>query len=132
MKTHVLRLRPGEDLTQELLKFVREEGILAGFVLGCVGSIDGVTLRLLVSGDRDFEGCFEIISLAGSLCQDGIHLHMAISDSDGNMIGGHLEGRCPVRTTAEILIGELEDLEFSRKLDEKTRHSELVISSRKT
>jgi predicted DNA-binding protein with PD1-like motif len=79
-----------------------------------------------------FEGDFEIVSFVGTLAEDGPHLHLAVSDSTGRMIGGHAQEGSVVRTTAEIVIGELEDFVFSRPVDPITGWDELAIERRTT
>jgi hypothetical protein len=51
-------------------------------------------------------GKHEIVSLVGTLALDGDHLHIAVSDSTGRTIGGHLMEGSLVYTTAEIAVGE--------------------------
>ncbi|MBE9171571.1 DNA-binding protein [Cyanobium sp. LEGE 06143] len=53
------------------------------------------------------DGALEIVSLAGTLSADGAHLHIAIADNTGAVIGGHLAPGSLVRTTAELLVGLL-------------------------
>lgn len=128
MKTFALRLRPNEDLRDKLVKFIEKNDIRAGIVLTCVGSLMRATLRMADKNViRDFEEKFEIVSLVGTLSQDGLHLHVSLSNKEGNTIGGHLKEGCMVHTTAEIVIGELEDVRFSRKFDEQTGFKELVV-----
>jgi predicted DNA-binding protein with PD1-like motif len=79
-----------------------------------------------------FQGDFEIVSFVGTLAEDGPHLHLAVSDSYGGMIGGHAQEGCVVRTTAEIVVGELEDFVFSRPVDPATGWDELAIERRTT
>ena len=59
--------------------------------------------------------------------QDGIHLHISITDSSGKTIGGHLVDGCLIYTTAEIVIGDAKGLTFSREQDEQTGFKELKI-----
>jgi predicted DNA-binding protein with PD1-like motif len=58
---------------------------------------------------------------------NGSHLHLAISDSTGRTIGGHLVDGNLVYTTMEIVIGVLEDLDFRRELDPASTYNELVV-----
>ena len=74
------------------------------------------------------EGKFEIDSLVGTISKDGPHIHLSLSDSNGKMVGGHLMEGCLIYTTAEIAIGELEDVTFSRPVDPETTYDELVIT----
>jgi predicted DNA-binding protein with PD1-like motif len=69
----------------------------------------------------------KIVSLVGTLGQDGVHLHISIADSTGKTTGGHLVDGCLVYTTAEIVIGDAQGLTFSREQDEQTGYKELRI-----
>jgi uncharacterized protein len=56
------RLRPGQDLKTEILTFARHEGIRAGAVVTCVGSLTTVKLRLAnCSETTTHTGHFEIV-----------------------------------------------------------------------
>ncbi len=61
---------------------------------------------------HDDPGELEILSLAGTLSPDGVHLHMAVADSSGTVIGGHLCAGSLVRTTAELVLGLLPEWQF--------------------
>jgi len=58
-------------------------------------------------------------------------LHISLSDKDGKIIGGHLKKGCIIYTTAEIVIGEFDNLIFAREQDEKTGFVELVVIDKK-
>ncbi|HVF67488.1 MAG TPA: PPC domain-containing DNA-binding protein [Pyrinomonadaceae bacterium] len=132
MRVYALRLRPGQDLRRELEKFTKERGIKAGFVITTVGSLQKASLRLADRSDATgFEGKFEIVSLVGTLTQDGVHLHASISDGTGRTVGGHLVEGCLVYTTAEIVIGEATGIEFRRETDKSTGYKELTIRPRR-
>ena len=83
----------------------------------------------------DLAGPFEIVSLTGTLACGGDedscvkHLHISLSDAQGRVVGGHLV-RLEVETTAEIVLGELEDLVFTREHDPATGFGELTVSRR--
>ena len=128
LKTYALRLRPGDDLRQQLNAFVQANGLKAGTMLTCVGSLTHVSLRLAnQEGATTYHGHFEIVSLVGTLSTQGSHLHLAVSDSTGRTIGGHLLDGCRVYTTAEIVLGELPALAFSRETDATFGYKELVV-----
>lgn len=71
-------------------------------------------------------GRFEIVSLVGTLNSDA-HLHISLSDGEGQTVGGHVLGDLEVFTTAEVVIGEAVDLQFTREMDERTGFPELVV-----
>ena len=129
MLTYTFRLKPSQDLFDEIERFVREQKIEAGCVLCSVGSLTHATLRL---ANREvcseYEGHFEIVSLTGTVSTNGSHLHLSISDEDGQTLGGHLVSGCKVYTTAEIVLGAFEDVVYRRELLENdSGYEELVI-----
>jgi predicted DNA-binding protein with PD1-like motif len=128
LKTYALRLRPGQDLRVELERFAKEKGLRAGLILTAVGSLQKASLRLAnQSNPTSYEDKFEIVSLVGTLSPDGVHLHLSLSDGTGKTIGGHLVEGCTIYTTAEIVIGELKGLRFTREQDAQTGYKELRI-----
>jgi predicted DNA-binding protein with PD1-like motif len=130
MRVLALRLKPGQDLREQLEAFVKEKRIRAGFIITAVGSLRQASIRLAdQSSPTNFAGKFEIVSLVGTLGQDGVHLHVSISDATGKTIGGHLVAGCLIFTTAEILIGDAEGLTFSREPDPDTHYQELRMRS---
>ncbi len=89
MKIFTLRLKPEQDLKKELDKFTKENSIQAGFIITCVGSLKQAVLRYAgIAEGTELTGKFEIISLVGTLSQDGSHLHATISDETGKTIVG--------------------------------------------
>ncbi len=129
MKIHAFRLLPGQDLKEELLKFTKANNIKAGCVISIVGSLTKATLRLADENvTKTFNEKFEIVSCVGTLCPDGLHIHISLSDADGRTIGGHLQMGSSIYTTAEVIIGELEGFSFNREFDEQTGYKELRIN----
>lgn len=130
MKTHAFRLRQGGDLREAIDAFVAENHIKAGMILTCVGNLKKAVLRMAdESVTKTFEGTFEIVSLVGTLEEGNSHLHISISDAEGRVFGGHLKTGSVVGITAEVVIGELENTVFSRKLDAETGFEELVVEA---
>jgi uncharacterized protein len=123
-----LRLVPGDDLRVVLEAIARDRGLEAAFVLQGIGSLGVAVIRFAgVEQTERLQGDFEILSLAGSLCGDGAHLHMAISDAEGRVLGGHVAVGCVVRTTAEVLVACLPGVRFSREFDSRTGFGELCV-----
>lgn len=128
MRTLAVRLLPGQDLKRELADLVRREEIEAGCVLTCVGSLTQVALRFADRHEATtLTGRFEIVSLVGTLSPDGLHLHMAVSDGDGCTVGGHVMDGNLIHTTAEVVIGKLPGVKFTRTHDERTGYKELTV-----
>jgi hypothetical protein len=69
----------------------------------------------------------EILSLSGALCLDGLHVHISLARRDGSCIGGHLAQGCIVNATAELVLGELPQVEFRRPLNPDTGCHELSV-----
>jgi len=74
----------------------------------------------------ELDGRHEIVSLVGTLSEGG-HLHASLSDVKGGVVGGHVMGDMVVFTTAEIVIGDCCQLEFTREMDDKTGFKELSV-----
>jgi predicted DNA-binding protein with PD1-like motif len=131
VRTIAFRLRPGDDLRAGIEAAARGAGLRAPLVLTCVGSLSRAALRPAgVDRTDHVDGDLEIVSLVGTLSEDGPHLHLAVSDNTGHMTGGHLQEGSVVRTTAEVVLGELEDVVFRRPIDPETTWDELVIEPR--
>ena len=129
MKVVPLRLQPGADLRQALEAWMGEQQEQAGCMISAVGSLSVAQLRLAGASDATtICGELEILSLSGTLSPSGAHLHIAIADSSGAVIGGHLGAGSLVRTTAELVVGLLPDWRFNRVLDPSTGYTELQIS----
>ena len=129
MKVVPLRLQPSDDLRLVLEAWMGAQQELAGCVISAVGSLSLAQLRLAGAAEATaIHGELEILSLSGTLSPDGAHLHIAIADSSGTVIGGHLCAGSLVRTTAELVIGLLPEWEFRRQLDPATGYAELRIS----
>lgn len=128
MKIFTFRLKPGQDLFDEIEGFVAQKKIEAGCVLSSVGSLTHATLRL---ANREFfteyEGHFEIVSLNGTVSTNGSHLHISTSDGDGKTIGGHLVPGCKIYTTAEMVIAVFDDVIYKRELAEDSGYDELAV-----
>jgi predicted DNA-binding protein with PD1-like motif/glutaredoxin len=100
-----LRLAPGSDLRRTLEEFALAREA-SGFVLGVVGDLS--TAAFQCPGQPQptvIEGDLEIITLAGTLSPEGVHLHLSLSDGACQVWGGHLEHGTLVRKGAEILVG---------------------------
>jgi predicted DNA-binding protein with PD1-like motif len=136
MRTDAIRLTPDTDLKAELERFTRERGLRAGCILSCVGSLARARLRMpSASGEEETFAAYaepmEILGLSGTLSPDGLHLHIVLSRRDGSCVGGHLVDGCVVNTTAELVIGELDHLEFLRRLEPATGFDELSVQPRR-
>lgn len=128
MRIYTFRLKPDELLFERIQAFVEEKGIEAGVILGCVGSLTRAAIRYANQEVITFlEGKFEIVSMTGTVSLHGSHVHLSVSDGKGRTYGGHLSDGCHVYTTAEIIIGEVEDVVYLREMCPESGYPELVV-----
>ncbi|HUN81081.1 MAG TPA: PPC domain-containing DNA-binding protein, partial [Phycisphaerae bacterium] len=128
---HVMRLSPGADLRKEIEAYASQHKVHAGSIVTCVGSLSQAGLRLAgKSESRLWKKDFEITSLVGTVGDGGVHLHISVADDAGNALGGHVVDGCIVRTTAEIVLAQFDDLSFDRAIDPATGYRELTIRPR--
>ena len=132
MQAYTFRLKPGQDLFEEIERFVGDKNIEAGCVLCAVGSLTHASIRLANRAEAsEYEGHFEIVSVTGTVSVHGSHLHIAISDEYGKTIGGHLKPGCKIYTTAEIVLAEFADVVYRREmLENDSGYEELVVHPR--
>lgn len=134
MKQLSFRLRPGQLLKEEIERLAVERNISAGVLLSIVGGLQHAVLRMAGSTpensiEKIWNEKLEIVSGTGTISKEGCHIHLSCSTGQGNVIGGHLKDGCVVATTAEIVIGIFDDVEFHRTLDDKTGYNELSINT---
>lgn len=133
LRVFACRLHPGDDLRRELERLVRERALAAACIVSAVGSLSRAAIRYAGAPSITVsDGALEIVSMTGTLSPDGSHLHIAVGDEKGIVVGGHLGEGSLVRTTAELVIGVLEGAEFSRTRDAHTGFRELQIGSART
>ncbi len=125
-----VRLEPEQDLRHALTQFARTHQLQAACILSGIGSLSQAALRFADQPDATIlSDHFELISLSGTLSMHGLHLHGAIANPTGAILGGHICSGCLIYTTAEIMIGQLPHLLFTRQPDSKTGFLELTIQS---
>ena len=128
MENYTFRLKSVQDLFDSIESVVREKQIEAGCVLSGIGSLIHFTVRL---ADHDipteYEGHFEIVSLAGLVSMHGSHLHISVSDGDGKTIGGHLVSGCKIYTTAEIVLAKFSNVIYKREFAQDSGYDELAV-----
>lgn len=130
MKQLTFRLKSGELLKENIE--TRTKDIKAGVLLSIVGGLENAVLRMAGSTPdkqiiKEWSEKFEIVSGTGTISRDGCHIHLSLSDKNGNVIGGHLKDGCKVMFTTEIVIGIFEDVTYKRIYDNETGFKELKI-----
>lgn len=106
-----VRLHKGEDVVEQLKKFVRRRRVGSGIVTG-IGAADAVELGLFDSKKREyvkqrFDGDWEIVSILGNIAwldkEPVCHLHCVIADAGQQCRGGHLYA-ARVSVTCELTV----------------------------
>ena len=122
-------------MKKELESFCQLKNIQAGIIITAVGSLQKAKIRLASSVQTNTnevaeltEERFEIVSMTGTLsAKNGMHVHVAVADANGEVCGGHMLEGCEVFTTCEIVLGECKRFAFERHADVNTGHKELVV-----
>lgn len=126
-----VRLHNGADLKQSIQEICKTQHIRAGIIISSVGCLQKLHIRLAKAlNDLELKQDFEILSINGTCSLDGCHLHICVSDEQGNTLGGHLLAGCIINTTCELAILSMDDREFIRELDKATGYKELIILER--
>ena len=118
LRVHVFRLRPGDDLLGSIRAYVKANHIQAAVLLSAVGSLTQASIRYANQPEAHLHtGHFEIVSITGTVEEDGEHIHLSIATGQGNLIGGHLMTGCKIYTTGEVTLGEIQGVRFTRETD---------------
>ncbi|HEY1835962.1 MAG TPA: PPC domain-containing DNA-binding protein [Candidatus Saccharimonadales bacterium] len=129
-----IRLHEGQDLKLAIEEFVCGRKLSSATIISAVGSLSHARMRMAGAQPekqdiRDYGGSFEIVSLIGNLGKNRTHLHIAISDSVGKVVGGHLKEGSIVHTTVELVIAAERGLAFSEAIDPETGFGELKVDA---
>jgi uncharacterized protein len=127
-----VRLHEGQDLKAAIEALVAEQKLSSATIVSAVGSLSYARLRMAGAQPdkqdiRDYDGRYEIVALIGNIGKGRTHLHLAMSDQDGQVIGGHLKEGTIVHTTVELVIMTDDKIEFSEETDKATGFGELKI-----
>ena len=128
LKGYAFRLRPHDDLKKSVQQFAKTNKLKAGAILSAVGSLEQLNIRFANQPNGIIRtGFFEIVSLTGTFSETSCHIHICVSDANGQTLGGHLLDENLIFTTAEIVAVNLSDLEFTRITDTTYNYKELVV-----
>jgi predicted DNA-binding protein with PD1-like motif len=131
-KIHIFRVKPGQELLDEISRYCHEHEITSGVIIGIIGSVKNAKLNFLKElpgkyDTVDYRGPLEIVCAQGSVAlKDNstiIHIHIQLSGQD-ICSGGHLV-QATVFSTAEVTIGSL-DYQLRRQTDSFTGLNELL------
>jgi uncharacterized protein len=154
LTAHACRLEPGADILDSIhsasITALQQQSTCPSnsvIILTCVGSLSSLTLRMAnarpIDNDskhsplRTWDKPLEVVSLVGTIAivdrkssspAIQYHLHMSVSDDEGNVYGGHFV-KGIVHTTMELVLGTVSNVNFDRVHDPNTGYRELVISN---
>ena len=124
--TIVARIDRGEEVLEQVKAIAQAEQIKLASVqaLGAVGEF---TVGVFHTAEKQyhansFAGDFEIVSLVGTITtKDGefyAHLHISAGDTEGRVLGGHLN-EAVISATCELVL-EIMDGTVERRFDPET------------
>ncbi len=122
----VARMDKGEEILTQIKELAQKEHIRLASVTA-LGATNDFTVGVYNVGEKkyhanEFQGNFEIVSLAGTInTMDGAfytHIHMSAGNDRGEVFGGHLN-RAVVSATCEMVI-QVIDGEVDRAYDPET------------
>jgi predicted DNA-binding protein with PD1-like motif len=131
-KIHIFRVKPGQELIEEIASYCHKYEVVSGVVIGIIGSVENAKLNFLKAlpgkyESVDYRGPLEIVCAQGSVALKDdtiiIHIHIQLSGQD-ICSGGHL-AQATVFSTAEVTIGTL-DYQLRRQTDSYTGLNELL------
>ncbi len=131
------RLLPGTDIMHGLAAVCKENGILHGYLLMAIGTVNKATIQIfrpkpetkLGAGYTEPEtipGPIEILGLSGIVFETekgevALHLHGTFCDKEGKLLGGHIvPGGNPVCATLDACIARVSGARFMTRFDEET------------
>lgn len=125
------RLLPRQDLRKEIENLAKEHSVKAGCVISLVGNLTKVVLRMADGKTvKEWNGSYEIVSVTGTISPEESHIHISVSDQEGNVVGGHLKVGTIVGVTTELVILAFDDVEYSREFEESTGYEMLVVKTK--
>ncbi len=124
-ETLIIRLEKGEELVGSIIKACEEEQVKTGIISG-IGACGEIEVGYFDTKNKEyfsktFSGHLEIVSLSGNFShmkgEPYGHLHIAFSDEECSLHGGHLN-RAVISATAEIFVQAV-DIEVDREFSEE-------------
>ena len=126
MSEYFFVLKRGQEITEEIKKFCRENNITSAYV-SAIGAVSLAEIGIYDFNKRDydikkFEQALELTNLTGNISvldnEIFLHAHATFSDRETKAIGGHLMSAV-VSITCEVFLVPLKE-QLTRKFDEET------------
>ena len=124
-KVYTLRINPGEDMLEEIERFIEHSNLKYGVILTGLATFKKCTLHMVTTTTypavEHFETWddkpLELSAISGVIASGVPHIHMVVSDKNV-AYSGHCEPGCIVLYLCEIVIAEVIDGNFKRIRDE--------------
>lgn len=109
--TIVARIDKNEEILEQVKAIALKENIKLASVQA-LGAVDDFTVGAFKTREKNylanqFKGCYEIVSLTGTINTTNgavyTHLHMSAANERGEVVGGHLN-RAHVSATCEMVL----------------------------
>ena len=125
-QTIIARIDKGEEILEQLQVISEKENIKLASV-SALGATNDITVGVFHTQEKKyysnhFTGDMEIVSLTGTVStMDGeyyAHLHMSAGDTEGHVVGGHLN-KAVVGATCEMVINIIDgkvDRDFNEEV----------------
>ena len=124
--TYIVRMDRDEEILAQLKIFAEKEQVKLASVTA-LGAVKDFTIGVFDTSAKAyhsnrFQGVYEIVSLVGTInTKDGefyAHLHMSAGDTEGRVLGGHLN-EAVISATCELVL-EIMDGTVERRFDPET------------
>jgi predicted DNA-binding protein with PD1-like motif len=113
-RTFAVVLDPGDEVTECLQSFAKEQHIAAAQITG-IGAFSGMVLKYFDWANKKYlsnrvDEQVEVASLTGDVAlapsgEPALHIHLVVGKRDGTALAGHL-GSGEVRPTLEVIVTE--------------------------
>lgn len=123
--TYIVRIDKDEEILEQVEILAKSEGIKLASV-SALGAVKEFTIGVFKTDTKEyvannFNGCYEIVSLTGTInTMKGefyTHLHLCAGNEKGEAFGGHLN-RAVISATCEMVITVLDGV-VDREFDEE-------------
>lgn len=131
-KVYTIRINPGEDLLEEIERFIAKSGIKYGAIVTGLATFKNCVLHMVTTTgypavehfERWDDKPLELSAISGVIADGVPHIHMVVSDKE-YAYSGHCEPGCTVLYLCEIVIAEIVDGNF-RRIPDKNGINQLV------
>jgi predicted DNA-binding protein with PD1-like motif len=112
----VARLDEGEDVFSDIETLSKKYYLRGALILSGIGMLENPVLGYFNQEkyvEHKFEGCYELLSMHGSIAEGITHIHTALGNEKSLTFGGHLLG-AKVKVNVELVIQKLTRIKLSR------------------